>query len=111
MGKHIDLTRMSAHFMIDRKFRIDLIERTIGWGTEVVVAPDKMGQDATATLTSTGVMIIRNFDGLIITAWIASVPEAVSVWIRAKGNNHLPKWLWNVVNYNNNTAAWQKMAA
>lgn len=111
MGKHIDLTRMSAHVIIDRKTRIDLIEKTIGWGTEVVTAPDKKEKDATATLTSTGVIIIRSLDGMIITTWIASVPQAVSVWIRAKGNNRLPKWLWNVVNYNNNTEVWQKMAA
>ena len=111
MGKRIDLTRMSAHIIVDREARISMIERTIGWGTEIITAPDKKERDATATLTSTGVIIIRSLDGMIITAWIASVPQAVSVWIRGAGNNHLPSWLWNVVNYNNNTDYWRNKVA
>lgn len=111
MGKKIDLTRMSAHVIVDREARIRHIENSIGWGTEVITAPDLKERDATATLTSTGVIIIRGMDGFIITAWIASVPQAVSVWIRAKGNNRLPHWLWNVVNYNNNTEYWQNLVA
>ena len=96
MGKKVDLTRMSAHVIVDREARISMIERTIGWGTEIITAPDKKERDATATLTSTGVIIIRSLDGMIITAWVASVPQAVSVWIRGTGNNHLPSWLWNL---------------
>lgn len=111
MGKKIDLTRMSAHVIIDREARINMIENTIGWGTEVITAPDKKQRDATATLTSTGVIVIRGLDGMIITAWVASVPQAISVWIRGKGNNHLPSWLWNVVNYNNNTPYWKNLVA
>ena len=111
MGKKIDFTKMSAHVIVDREARINMIERTIGWGTEIITAPDKKGRDATATLTSTGVIIIRSFDGMIITAWVASVPQALAVWIRGTGNNHLPSWLWNVVNYNNNTDYWKNKVA
>ena len=111
MGKKIDLTRMSAHVIIDRKARINLIERTIGWGTEIITAPDKKERDATATLTSTGVIIIRSFDGVIITAWVASVRQALAVWIRGTGSNHIPSWLWNVINYNNNTEYWRNKVA
>lgn len=111
MGKKIDLTRMSAHVIVDRETRIRMIENSIGWGTEVITAPDKKERDATATLTSTGVIIIKSMDGMIITAWVASVQQAVSVWIRAKGNNRLPAWLWNVVNYNNNTEYWKMKVA
>jgi hypothetical protein len=111
MGKRIDLTRMSAHVIVDRSARIAHIENSIGWGTEIVTAPDKKGRDATATLTSTGVLVIRSFDGVIISAWIASVGQAQAVWNRAKGTTRLPHWLWNVVNYNNNTDYWKKVTA
>ena len=111
MGKHIDLTKMSAHAIIDRQDRFNMIENSVGWGTEVITALDKKGRDATATLTSTGVMIIRDFEGMIITAWVASVPQAQAVWGRAKGTAKLPRWLWNVVNYNNNTTYWKNLIA
>ena len=109
--RKIDTTKMSAHVIIDRKFRIDLIENTIGWGTKIVTVPDKENSGAFATLTSTGVMVITAEDGMMITTWVASVKQAVAVWKTAKGDRPLPKWLWNVVNYNNNTTAWQKMVA
>ena len=111
MGKHIDLTNMSAHVIVDRQARINNIENSIGWGTEIITAPDKKERDATATLTSTGVIIIRSLDGMIITAWIASVAQAQAVWGRAKGTARLPRWLWNVVNYNNNTEYWKNLVA
>lgn len=111
MGKHIDLTNMSAHVIVDRQARINNIENSVGWGTEIITAPDKKERDATATLTSTGVIIIRSLDGMIITAWIASVAQAQAVWGRAKGTARLPRWLWNVVNYNNNTEYWKNLVA
>ena len=107
----LDTTCMSAHVINDRKARIANIENSIGWGTPLVTAPDKKGRDATATLTSTGVIIIRSFEGMIISAWIASVPQAQAVWGRATGNIRLPHWLWNVVNYNNNTDYWKNLVA
>ena len=41
MGKRIDLTKMSAHVIIDRAYRINCIENSIGWGTEIARALDK----------------------------------------------------------------------
>jgi len=111
MTREVDTTCMSAHAIIDRADRIRNIENSVGWGTEIVTAPDKKNRDATATLTSTGVIIIRSLDGMIITAWVASVRQAVAVWGRAKGNATLPRQLWNVVNYNNNTAYWRNLVA
>lgn len=112
MGKTIDLTRMTAHIIIDRADRINYIERTVGWGTIVVEAPDPVHPGTIKALTSTGVIVVRGEDdNTIITAWIAEVRQAVSVWIMAKNNNHLPRWLWNVVNYNNNTPYWRMKVA
>lgn len=110
-SKKIDLTNMSAHVIVDRKTRIDLIERTIGWGTIVVEAPDYAHDGVIKALTSTGVIIIKTSEDFIITTWVADVKQAIRVWKDAKGNKPLPQWLWARVNYNNNTEAWHTMAA
>lgn len=111
MHKKIDLTKMSAHFIIDRADRINYIEKTVGWGTVIVEAPDPIREDVRKALTSTGVLIIFGREDIIITAWIADVNQALRVWLDAKNNNHLPKWLWNVINYNNNTEYWRNKVA
>lgn len=103
--------KRSRHVILDRQTRINVIENSVGWGEGVANALDIKGRDATATLTTTGVIIIRSFEGTIITAWIASVPQAVSVWKRAYGDKPLPRQLWNVVNYNNNTSYWKNLVA
>jgi hypothetical protein len=111
MGKKIDLTRMSYHLTVERADRVRHIENSIGWGTEVISAPCKDIPHVERVLTTTGVMIVRKDDGLLITAWIADVKQAVSVWKTAKGDRPLPHWLWNMVNYNNNTTYWQNLVA
>jgi len=109
--KILDTTILSAHVIVDRSTRIDLIEKTVGWGNPIVEAPDKKGRDCTAILTTTGVIAILDPDGMIVTAWIASVKQAIAVYARATGNPVLPRRLWQVVNYNNDTTEWRKMAA
>lgn len=106
----IDLTNMSAHAIVDRKTRFAVIENSIGWGNPVIVAPDKKGRDATATLTDTGVLVIRGSDNMIITAFIATVRQAQAVWNRGKGGK-MPQALWNMINYNNNTDYWKNLVA
>ena len=106
--KTIDLTAVSYHVIADRKTRFEIIEKTVGFGNPVVEAPDKKGRDCTATLTDTGVIVIIDPLGIIVTAWIASVKQAIAVYSRATGKQQLPKELWNMVNYNNNTELWQK---
>lgn len=107
----IDTTNLSAHVIVDRKMRIDLIENTIGWGDTIATIPDKHNIGTFATLTSTGVIIISTEEGFILTAWIANVRQAVAVWKTANGEKLMPRWLWKVINYNNNTETWHKMAA
>lgn len=111
MGKKIDLTKMSAHVLIDRADRVRYIENTVGWGSIIVEAPDKNKENVHRVLTSTGVMIIKAEDGFMITTWIADVGQAKDVWKKAKGDKPMPRWLWNVVNYNNNTAYWKNLVA
>ena len=109
--KTIDLSKMSAHVIVDRKVRINIIEKTVGFGKPFVEAWDIKEADCTATLTTTGVIVIMDKEGLIITTWIASVAQAISVYRRATGKKNLPQNMWAIVNYNNNTKVWQKMAA
>ena len=109
--KQIDFSKASAHVLIDRKTRVEVIEKTVGFGVPFIEAPDIKERDCTATLTTTGVIVIMDDNGEIITTWIASVKQAVSVYARATGTTKLPKWIWNIVNYNNNTEIWQKMVA
>lgn len=107
-----DLTNMSAHAIVDRKERIDFIERTIGFGKPVVVTKrDRdINGDAVTVLTSTGVVVIEVEETReIITAFIATVRQAQGIWHRAKGNQKMNKRLWNIVNYNNNTETYKKI--
>lgn len=109
--KTIDLTNVSAHVVIDRKTRFDIIEKTVGFGTPIVEAPDKKGRDCTVILTTTGVICIIGADGMMVTTWIASVAQAIAVYARATGKTKLPIKLWDMVNYNNNTETWRKKVA
>lgn len=109
--KELDLTKMSAHAIIDRATRFAAIENSVGWGKPLVEATDKKGQDATATLTDTGVLIVRDFDNMIITAYVATVRQAQAVWNRATNGARMPRQLWNVINYNNNTDYWKRITA
>ena len=109
--KPIDLTVRSYHVEVERQDRFDIINKTVGFGIPVVEGPDRKGRDCTATLTSTGVIVIIDPHGVIVTAWIASVKQAVDVYRSATGSDKLPKRLWNMVNYNNNTRLWQAIAA
>ena len=109
--KIIDLTAVSEHVIVDRQDRFNLINKTVGFGLPVVEAEDKKEQGCTATLTSTGVIVIIDPYGIIVTAWIASVRQAIAVYARATGSAKLPRNLWNIVNYNNNTETWHRIAA
>lgn len=107
----IDLTKMSSHFINDRKGRINLIEKTIGWGEPIVEVEDHKGRDATTILTTSGVLVVRDLDNMIITAWIASERQAMAVYRKATGKREMPKDLFWTVQYNNNSTLWQKKAA
>ena len=62
----IDLTNMTYHAEIDRATRFSIINKTVGFGNPVYIASDKKGRDATATLTDTGVLIVRDLTNKII---------------------------------------------
>lgn len=110
--KNYDLTVISDHVDNDRRARFAMIEKTIGFGNPIAEAQDrKPGGNCTRTLTDTGVIIVINPYGTIITAFVAGVKQALQVYSDATGTTKMPKKLWNMVNYNNNTMEWKKAIA
>ena len=111
MNKIIDLTMMSYHTIVERANRVNNIENSIGWGEIVAEAPDRNDANVRRALTSTGVLLVLGENDFIITAWIANVGQAAAVWKKAKNGARMPRQLWNMVNYNNNTTYWQNLVA
>ena len=107
----IDLTNISAHALIDRKYRIDWIERTIGFGKPCAKMPNRLDPTSSIVLTDTGVIVVLSETGMIITTWIADVKQANRVYKYHTNGKMMPQNLWRIVNYNNNTETWHKMAA
>ena len=110
----IDLTNLTAHVIVDRDWRISWIEKTIGFGIEMYTADDDRDPTVVKTITSTGVMVIRNrFTNIILTTYIARVGQASKVYTKATGKpiDTMPRNLWNILHYNNNTSYWRNKVA
>lgn len=109
----IDPNNISLHVLQDRMERYSFIKNSIGFGEPVVVLNDERNSrgDATATLTSTGVVVIRDPYNTIITTYIANMKQAKTIYFKATKNTLMPRSLWLAINYNNNTAEWKKIAA
>ena len=98
----IDITNISYHVLNDRKGRIEQI-KAVGMGTPVAVVEqiDKQGRKATQTLTSTGVIVIRNMENMIITMYLAEVNQAARIFKANYGNVRLPNYIYNKIVLNN----------
>lgn len=108
----IDVTNMTAHVILDRMNRINFIEKTIGFGTAKYTCDDDRSNDTVKTLTSTGVIVVRQKNtNTIITAYVASVGQAFRLFNRATGKTKMPMRFWDIINYNNNTPYWQELQA
>lgn len=103
--------KKSRHFEVDRQVRTQIIEKTVGLGKIIAIAPDRKHRTAFNCLTDTGVMVIRGHDGTTITLWIASPSQALDVWKRATGQKEMPESLYWQVQYNNNSKAWRQAVA
>lgn len=97
----IDLTNMSCHITVDRKARLSQIQ-AIGWGSPIAsVEIYREGRIAYKTLTSTGIIIIRSSDNMIITAYIAEVHQAISLFRSCYGRVRLPQDIYDKITLNN----------
>ena len=106
-----DLSCMSDHVLIDRETRVNIIKKTVGFGKPFAETPNKKDPTSTVILTDTGVIVVVNKFGMIITTWIADVKQASAVYKQYSNGKNLPPKMWAIVNYNNNTPAWHRMAA
>ena len=109
--KTFDLSCMSHHAEVDREIRINIIKKTVGFGKPIAEAPNKADPTSTVILTDTGVIVVLNKFGIIITTWIADVRQASAIYRQYSNGQKMPRQLWAIVNYNNNTETWHKMAA
>jgi len=109
--KTIDPNYLSAHVIIERKWRLDWIEKTVGFGNTVAEAPDRKDPTLTDVITDTGVYAVLTPDGMVVTCWIAQVYQAKRLCKKANNMKAFYTTLYNVVNYNNNTREWREMVA
>ena len=98
----IDITNISAHSFNDRKERIAQIH-AVGMGTPIAVIKeiDTQGRTVSKTLTSTGVIVIRNNENMIITLYLAEIHQAVKIFRENYGKVRLPEDIYNKILLNN----------
>ena len=90
----LEKQKMAKHLTHDRIDRAVYIASTIGVGKEIIRAYNEK-KDSYSCLTDTGVMVIRDPKGVIITMYIASMNQAI-----AMTHNQLSKTLRNIIKRN-----------
>ena len=95
-------TNMTHHARFDRANRLNYIVDTIGIGEVVCTYRQKCydGRDAFLKLTSTGVIMVVNEENKIITAYIATIGEAIGVYREATTRHELPSGLYKRIRQN-----------
>ena len=94
------IMNLSYHAEVERAERIELLAEYIGFTRIVmeVVLPDRnrVGKFRKIGLTSSGIMIIRNMEELVITAYLPQIDEVVKL-SRKAGKKQVPPKLYNKV--------------
>ena len=94
------MMNMTYHAEVERVERIGLLAEYIGFTRIVmeVVLPDrrKPGRFRKIGLTSSGIMVVRSMDELLITAYLPEIDEVVKLSRRA-GKKQVPPKLYNKV--------------
>lgn len=89
-------SNMTYHARYDRADRINAIIDTIGIGEIMLIVPKNEYREI--CLTDTGVAIVRTItDKKIITAYVASLQLARTLYEKKFNINKLPKTLFDVV--------------
>lgn len=82
---------MTRHARYERRDRFNYIVDNIGIGEPLCIAPSK-NPNAVSILTDTGIVIIkRNADNAIITAYIATMSEATAIYYQSGMTTPLPQ--------------------
>ena len=85
---------ISHHLRADRLDRVAYIATTIGYGN-IVFERHSSSTPTVSCLTDTGVLIVKDEEGMIITMYIAEYKQANYVT-----HNNTPQWLSNVIKKN-----------
>lgn len=102
--------KLTYHFEIERKDRIDFIKQYIGFGndiaTTIFLSEERAKTRSTPSrtiLTDTGIIKIIAIDtGELITAYIATVQEGTAIYRKCYNVSRCPSWFLDVLNYNKN---------
>ena len=100
--------QLTTHAMYDRRNRLTYIHNTVGFGDVVefqIYQNDKLLQ-----LTDTGVVLVRGLktpDRPLITAYIATIVEAITIFYTATSMKKMPNYLWKKVQRNQRFVAEQ----
>lgn len=84
-------SNLTTHATRDRLARLNYIIDTVGVGKVMCEGifddPRPNYPQTTRQLTSTGVIIIKNSKNQVVTAFIATMSQAIQVWEKAHGRN------------------------
>ena len=94
VNKMTERVTISHHLRADRLDRVVYIATTIGYGN-VVFERHSPNTPTVSCLTDTGVLIVKDEEGMIITMYIAEYKQANYVT-----HNNTPQWLSNVIKKN-----------
>lgn len=95
-------TNMTAHAKLDRMARLEYIIDTVGIGKVAVRVQDldEYNRIAIFELTTTGVIIVRNAENMVVTAYIARVQQAARIWHIQHGDKKMPAPLYTKIKEN-----------
>lgn len=96
------MKNMTIHAREDRRSRLEYIVDTIGIGEIIATAENKDYRGGYCKLTSTGVVIVFSKDNkTVVTAFIADVTQAASIYKADKKVRCMPDSLYRRIKGNN----------
>lgn len=99
---------MTYHAREERFDRLSALVEYLGVGEIVLEVPDRVHIGSIRCITDTGIMFIKSADnGVVITAFMASVPQVSSMYHQL-GFNKMPRYLYQRIVQNNKKYAFLK---
>ena len=93
--------RISKHASEERFERMCFLMEKLGLGEEI--GSCRTFKERKLTLTTTGMILVIGSDGCVITAYVATMREAMKIW-RSTSTTHaqtkMPNWLYEKILYN-----------
>lgn len=97
--------KITYHFSVERKDRIDFINQYIGFGEDIasnIFLSQKRSMKTSiptkSVLTDTGIIKILSLeDDVLITAYIATIGEGTAIYRKCHKVKRCPDWLMNTL--------------